>query len=299
MALLDDIKFQFRTGNILMQLIYLNGGIFLAMMILRVLFFLTGGEEVYNQLSFYLTIPASVKTLLLRPWTLFTHMFVHAGFLHIIFNMMWLYFGGTLFMNFHDSKKLLSTYLLGGLSGALFFILGMNLFPVFQASVPFAFAEGASAAVLAIIVAVATTAPNYVVRLMLIGPVKLKYIAIASVLLDILLIPSGNAGGRMGHLGGAFFGFVFASQLKTGRDLTVDFLKPYFWLRDKWANRNNPIKVVHRKSNTKSKSRYDYQEEKASKQQQVDAILDKIKRSGYDSLSAKEKEILFKASKEI
>lgn len=295
MALLDDIKFQFRTGNILMQLIYINGGVFLAMMILRVLLFLTGSADIFEQFSFYLTIPASVKTLLFRPWTLLTHMFVHAGFLHIIFNMMWLYFGGTLFLTFHDSKKLLSTYLLGGFTGALFFILGMNLFPVFQASVPYSFAEGASAAVLAIIVAVATTAPNYVVRLVLLGPVKLKYIAIVSVLLDVLLIPGGNAGGHMGHLGGAFFGFVYASQLKQGRDLTVDFVKPYFWLREKWANRTNQIKVVHRKP----KSDYDYNAEKASKQEQVDAILDKIKRSGYDSLSANEKEILFKASKEI
>lgn len=278
-----------------MQLIYINGGVFLAMMILRVLLFLTGSADIFEQFSFYLTIPASVKTLLFRPWTLLTHMFVHAGFLHIIFNMMWLYFGGTLFLTFHDSKKLLSTYLLGGFTGALFFILGMNLFPVFQASVPYSFAEGASAAVLAIIVAVATTAPNYVVRLVLLGPVKLKYIAIVSVLLDVLLIPGGNAGGHMGHLGGAFFGFVYASQLKQGRDLTVDFLKPYFWLREKWANRTNRIKVVHRKP----KSDYDYNAEKASKQEQVDAILDKIKRSGYDSLSANEKEILFKASKEI
>lgn len=278
-----------------MQLIYINGGVFLAMMILRVLLFLTGSADIFEQFSFYLTIPASVKTLLFRPWTLLTHMFVHAGFLHIIFNMMWLYFGGTLFLTFHDSKKLLSTYLLGGFTGALFFILGMNLFPVFQASVPYSFAEGASAAVLAIIVAVATTAPNYVVRLVLLGPVKLKYIAIVSVLLDVLLIPGGNAGGHMGHLGGAFFGFVYASQLKQGRDLTVDFVKPYFWLREKWANRTNQIKVVHRKP----KSDYDYNAEKASKQEQVDAILDKIKRSGYDSLSANEKEILFKASKEI
>ena len=299
MALLDDIKFQFRTGNILMQLIYVNGGIFLAMKVLEVLFYLTGSAETYDLVTYYLTIPASPKLLLFRPWSIITHMFVHDGFLHILFNMMWLYFGGSLFLNFHDSKKLLSTYILGALVGALFFMVAINVFPVFSDSVPYARAVGASAAVLSIVVAVATTAPNYVVRLVLLGPVKLKYIAIVSVLLDVLLIPQGNAGGHFGHLGGALFGFVFASQLKRGNDLTVDFLRPYFWLRDKWANRNNPIKVVHRKPNTKSKSRYDFQEEKASKQEQIDAILDKIKRSGYDSLSAKEKEILFKASKEI
>ena len=263
------------------------------MMVLRVLFYLTGSIDTYQLVSHYLTLPASPKLLLFRPWTILTHMFVHDGFLHVLFNMMWLYFGGTLFLTFHDSKKLLSTYLLGGLSGALLFILSMNLLPIFKDSI--AFAVGASAAVLAIVVAVATTAPNYVVRLVLIGPVKLKYIAIVSVLLDVLLIPQGNAGGHIAHLGGAFFGFIFASQLKRGNDLTVDFLKPIFWLRDRIPSGGKGIKVVH----SKPKSRYEYNEEKGSKQEQVDAILDKIKRSGYDSLSKKEKEILFKASKEI
>ncbi|MFT6210235.1 MAG: membrane associated rhomboid family serine protease [Bacteroidia bacterium] len=295
MALLDDIKFQFKTGNILMQLIYINGGIFIALMILRVFFFLTGNAETFGLVTYYLTIPSSPKLLLLRPWTLITHMFVHADFLHILFNMMWLYFGGTIFLNFLESKKLLSTYILGGLSGALFFILGMNVFPVFSGSAPFAVAEGASAAVLAIMIAAATTAPNYVVRLILIGPVKLKYIAIVSVVLDVLLIPSGNAGGHFGHLGGALFGFVFASQLQRGNNLTVNFLKPLYWIRNGFPKREKKIKVVH----SKPKSDYEYNENKASKQEQINTILEKIKRSGYDSLSKKEKEVLFKASKDI
>lgn len=276
-----------------MQLIYLNGGIFIIMMILRVLFYLTGTIASYNLITTFLGLSSSLSALLFRPWTLLTHMFVHDGFLHILFNMMWLYFGGTLFLTFHDSKKLLSTYLLGGFSGAALFLFAVNTFPVFHGSL--AFAVGASAAVLSVVVAVATTAPNYVVRLVLLGPVKLKYIAIASVVFDVLLIPSGNAGGHIAHLGGALFGFVFASQLKRGTDLTVDFLKPVFWLRDKLPSRTNRIKVVH----SRPKSRYEFKEEQADKQEQVDAILDKIKRSGYDSLSKKEKEILFQASKEI
>lgn len=295
MALWDDIKFQFKTGNILMQLIYLNGGIFLAMMVLRVVFFLTGNVSEFDTFVHYLAIPASPKLLLYRPWTIITHMFVHAGFLHILFNMMWLYFGGTLFLTFHDSKKLLSTYILGGLSGAFLFVLAMNLSPVFANASAFTVAEGASAAVLAVVVAVATTAPNYVVRLVLIGPVKLKYIALFSVVLDVLMIPNGNAGGHFGHLGGAIFGFVFATLLKNGTDLTVDILKPFYAFKSVIPSRKERIKVVH----SKPKSRYQYQEDKASKQDQVDAILDKIKRSGYDSLSKKEKEILFQASKEI
>ncbi|MDP6909720.1 MAG: rhomboid family intramembrane serine protease, partial [Flavobacteriales bacterium] len=230
MALWDDIKFQFKTGNILMQLIYINGGVFLGMMVLRLLFYLTSNADTFSLISYYLTIPSSFKLLLLRPWTVLTHMFLHNGFLHILFNMVWLYFGGTIFLQFLDSKKLLSTYILGGLSGAVFFIMSMNLFPVFSENAPFAVAQGASAAVLAIVVAAATTVPNFVVRLVLLGPVKLKYIALVSVLLDIIFIPDGNAGGHFGHLGGAFFGFIFASQLKRGNDLTVDFMKPIYWI---------------------------------------------------------------------
>lgn len=296
MALLDDIKFQFRTGNILMQLIYVNGGIFLLMMILRVIFFLTGNEGLYGVLVQQLSIPASLPALLLRPWTVLTHMFIHDGFIHILVNMMWLYFGGTIFLTFLDSKRLLSTFLLGGFSGALLFVLTMNLFPVFLGQIQGSTALGASAAVLSIMVAAATTAPNYIVQLVLIGPVKLKYIALVSVVIDVLLIPSGNAGGHFGHLGGAAFGFLFASQLKHGNDMSIDFLRPFNWLKNIFQKRKNKnIKVVH----SRAKSDEEFNIEKANRQEQMDAILDKIKRSGYDSLSKTEKEILFKASKEI
>lgn len=293
MALLDDIKFQFRTGNILMQLIYVNGGVFLMMMVLRLVFFLSGAPSTYDLVEHYLSVPSSPTALLFRPWTLLTHMFVHAGFLHILFNMMWLQFGGTIFLNFLDSKKLFSTYILGGLSGAILFILAMNIFPAFHGYSSVAL--GASAAVLAIMVAAATMVPNYVVNLVLIGPIKLKYIAIVSVVLDVLLIPSGNAGGHFGHLGGALFGFIYASQLKRGKDMTVDFLKPLFWLRNLLPSRKKKIKVVHSKRKTDA----EFNEEKVNRQEQVDAILDKIKRSGYDSLSKTEKEILFKASNDL
>jgi len=295
MALLDDIKFQFKTGNILMQLIYINGGIFIAMMLFHVATYLIGNEAIYAQLVNLLSLPASPSVLLYRPWSLLTHMFIHDGFLHILFNMIWLYFGGTIFLNFLDSKKLLSTFLLGGFSGALLFIILMNVIPRFAPIVEGATALGASAAVLAIMVAAATTVPNFVVHLVLIGPVKLKYIAIVSVVLDVILIPSGNAGGHFAHLGGALFGFIFASQLKRGNNLTIDFLKPFFWIRDGFPKRNKNIKVVH----SRPKSDVLYNTERASKQEQIDTILDKIKRSGYDSLSSKEKEILFKASKDV
>ncbi len=294
MALWDDIRFQFRTGNVLMQLIYINGGIFLAMMVLRLLFYLIGNVQTFDLISYYLTIPSSPVLLLFRPWTVITHMFVHTGFLHILFNMAWLYFGGTVFLNFLDSRKLLSTYLLGGFSGAAFFIIAMNVFPVLRNGADHSVAQGASAAVLAIMVAAATTVPNFIVRLVLIGPIKLKYIALVSVLLDVLFIPDGNAGGHFGHLGGALFGFIYATQLKRGIDLTVDFMKPLYWVKGLVYSPRNNIKVVHSKQKTDD----EYNSDRVDQQAQVDAILDKIKRSGYESLTDKEKEILFSASKE-
>jgi membrane associated rhomboid family serine protease len=295
MALLDDIRFQFRTGNILMQLIYINGGIFLLLMILRVVLFLTGNEPMYGTVVQQLSIPASIPAILSRPWSIITHMFIHDGFLHILVNMMWLHFGGSIFLRYIDSKRLLSTFLLGGLSGALVFVLTMNVIPVFQIQLLGSTALGASAAVLAIMVAAATTAPNHVVHLVLIGPVKLKYITLLSVVLDVLLIPQGNAGGHFGHLGGAAFGFLFATQLKLGRDLSIDFMRPFAWMKNGFPKRNRKIKVVH----SRAKNDEQFNEDKKSRQEQMDAILDKIKRSGYDSLSKTEKEVLFRSSKEI
>lgn len=295
MALTDDIRFQFRTGNILMQLIYVNSGIFLLMMVIRVLLHLSGKGGLYDEMERMLAVPALPMALLLRPWTLLTHMFVHQDFLHVLFNMIWLHFGGNIFLTFLDSKKLLSTYVLGALSGAAVFMLAYNLFPVYEVAVGSAYALGASAGVLAILVAAATMAPDYVVRLILIGPVRLRYIALVAVALDVIFIPDGNAGGHFGHLGGAAFGFFYALQLKRGNDMTVDMLRPWFWLKERWPKRRKHIKVVHRKAMTD----HEFNEQKAARQEDVDAILDKIKHAGYESLSKREKEILFKASKEL
>jgi len=296
MALLEDIRFRFRTGNILMQLIYVNGGIFLGLMIVQAVLHLFMQGHVFSELERMLAVSASPMQLLLRPWTAVTHMFVHAGFLHIIFNMLWLHFGGNIFLTFFDSKKLLSTYVLGSLSGAAVFMLAFNLFPVFSAGAASAYALGASAGVLAILVAAATMAPDYVVRLILIGNVRLKYIAIVAVLLDVILIPSGNAGGHFGHLGGAAFGFTYVMLMRRGTDLTVDILRPWHWLVRHFPKRKKPIKVVHRSS---SRSDEAFNERRTSRQEEIDAILDKIKQSGYDSLTKREKEVLFRASKEI
>ena len=219
-------------------------------------------------------------------------MFLHQSFIHLLFNMLWLYFGGQIFLSFFDNKKLISTYVLGGISGAVLFILSFNLFPVFANALPNAVALGASASVLAIIMAIATKSPNYSIRLLLIGNIKLKHIAIVSIVLDIMSIPQGNAGGHIAHLGGAFFGYLYVKQLNSGNDIANSFNK----IMD---NLNSYLKKDPKlkKAYSRKKSDQDYRKEKVQNQAKIDNILDKIAKSGYEGLTKEEKDILFKASK--
>ncbi|MCC7513783.1 MAG: rhomboid family intramembrane serine protease [Bacteroidia bacterium] len=242
-------------------------------------------------LTDWLAVPSSVKSLLYRPWTLITYSFYHENFLHILFNMLWLFFMGRLFTEYLGEKKLLPLYLVGGLCGSVLFIVFYNLFPLFSREVDIAVALGASASVLAITVAIATLLPDYEVGLFL--PqwrVKLKYIAIALFVIDLLSITGNNAGGNIAHIGGAIFGFIYIKQLKNGRDLTG-------WLQrliERITQKKKPsIKVVYRKD----ASDESYHNKKANNQEAIDKILDKISRSGYASLTYEERDILFKASK--
>ncbi|HRH82781.1 MAG TPA: rhomboid family intramembrane serine protease [Bacteroidia bacterium] len=242
-------------------------------------------------LTDWLAVPSSVKSLLYRPWTLITYSFYHENFLHILFNMLWLFFMGRLFIEYLGEKKLLPLYLVGGLCGSVLFIVFYNLFPLFSREVDIAVALGASASVLAITVAIATLLPDYEVGLFL--PqwrVKLKYIAIALFVIDLLSITGNNAGGNIAHIGGAIFGFIYIKQLKNGRDLTG-------WLQrliERITQKKKPsIKVVYRKD----ASDESYHNKKANNQEAIDKILDKISRSGYASLTYEERDILFKASK--
>lgn len=292
MSLREDIKLQFRSGNVLMQLVYINAGLFLAINVVGALLWLFGSGHIVDVALTFLGLPASIPMLTTRPWTLFTHMFVHRDLLHGLFNLMWLYFSGTLFLNFLGQRQLLSTYLLGGLFGALFFVVGLNVLPVFA---PVGIAFGASAAVLALIISVAVLRPDHMVYLVLIGGVRLKYIALALVVLDVIMMPKGNGGGHLGHLGGATFGLIYGLNLRKGRDISVNFLGFFSTLKS-WFKRNpSKLKVAHRRPLTD----YEFNAKRKVRQDEVDAILDKIKKSGYDSLSASEREVLFKASKEM
>lgn len=292
---IKDIKNQYKNGSILIKLIFVNVAVFLIVNIigsLLHLFNIPNGVDIFIS---WLALPSNVTELLFKPWTIVTYMFVHRDFFHMLMNMLVLYFGSQIFNQFLNEKKLLVVYLLGGLAGGLLYVIAFNLFPVFNKVLPYATVHGASASVIAILVAAAAYVPNFVVRLMFIGNVKLKYIVMAYLILDLVRIQGTNSGGHIAHLGGAILGFFFIQQLKKGKDFTKGFSQFLDYLMALFKPRKN-MKVVYKKQG-KTKTNDAYNKQKVDNQKKVDAILDKISKSGYDSLSADEKAILFDASK--
>lgn len=292
---INDIKNQYKSGSILIKLIFVNVAIFLGVHLFGLIFWffrISNGSQLVVK---WLALPADVSELLFKPWTIVSYMFLHEGFLHILFNMIVLYFGGTIFLNYLSGKKLVVTYLLGGFAGGLIYILAFNLLPIFDKVYTVSIALGASASVMAILVAAATYVPNYIVRLMFLGDVKFKHIAIGYVLLDLISIPQSNAGGHIAHIGGALFGFFYIQQLKKGKDFTLGFSRFLDMLKSMFRP-SKKMKVVYKKQ-SKTKTDQAYNNQKIDNQKKVDAILDKISKSGYESLSGEEKAILFDASK--
>jgi len=285
---IDDLKLAFRNGTALIQIIFLNVGVFLALTLVRIFGFFFQSKPI-PQVMPWISGHSNWEVMLYKPWTALTYMFVHEGLWHILFNMILLYFAGRMFVDLLNSKRFIAVYILGGLAGFLLYFIGYNTLPVFRG--PDSLILGASASVMAVLVAVATYMPNMEVRLILIGNVKLKYVAIAFVALDILFLDGGNTGGRLAHIGGAAFGYFYALQLQKGNDLG----KVVYGVGDFFRNLIVPkpkLKVASRnKAAQSAKPRLPDQQNK------IDRILDKISRSGYDSLSKDEKEILFNASK--
>ena len=233
-------------------------------------------------------VPSDISALAEKPWSVFTYMFLQEQFGHLFFNMLMLYYGGKIFLQYFSEKQLLLTYIFGGLFGALFFILAFNAFPVFEVMKGHAFALGSSASVLSILIAAATYRPDYTLNLFLLGQVKMKWVAIVFVVIDFLSITKGNSGGHIAHLGGALWGFLYAFMLKSDFDIYKIFKKKAK-IRVKTVNSEN----YHRRPKTDEQ----YNAERAQEQEDVDRILEKIAKNGYSSLSDKEKEFLFRQSK--
>ena len=265
---------------------------------INVLIFLIDGLSgalLGQSFSHWFHLPKDFFEFLAQPWSLVTYSFFHAGFGHIFWNMLVLYFTGRIFLNLFDAQRFINVYFLGLILGGLVFLLSYNVFPTLVNSKTALI--GASAGVNAVLIFVCAYIPNQEVRVVFFN-IKLWYIGVALVVKDLVLIGMGdNIGGGMAHLGGAFLGYMYARQLFKGNDIGAGFTKMRNSLVDLFKPREKkaPLKTVYKKK-AAAKSKEDY--DKQAKQRKIDTILDKISKSGYESLSKEEKDFLFKAGKE-
>jgi membrane associated rhomboid family serine protease len=284
-----------RNDSMVYQLVMVNVVIFLLLQLVRLPFYFMNLNMNIDEFRNDLGLPASFNTLLHQPWTMITYMFTHFEFMHIVYNLLLLFWFGKVLTEFAGHRRLLPVYLLGGISGGFLYMIAYNIFPVFHDSLSEARAWGASASVMAIIFAAVTLVPDYTMFLFFFGAVKIKWIALVLVIIDVISIPDSNAGGHIAHLGGALFGFLYVRQLQSGRDLGLlinnigDVVTTFF-------KRDPKLKVSYRKNENSTSSSITNQS--TNDQSRIDAILDKISQSGYNSLSKEEKEFLFKLSKD-
>lgn len=290
------IQQSFRKGSSLTKLIYINTGLFLLIKIINVLFIL-GGQRDFSYYFFLenLGLPAYWEFFLYKPWTIVTYMFTQFSFFHLLFNMLWLYWFGSFFLSHFTREELTGVYLLGGFSGGLLYLLAYNLLPVFHASLYNTTAIGASASVMAIVFAVCFYLPQQRIYIFLIGSVKLIHLALFTAVIDILSIPSSNAGGHIAHLGGALFGYLFIVGIRHNINLAKGFIS-FFQYTGRLFAGNRRMKVKYKKHASRMNDR-EYNAYQKSKDDRMNEILDKISRSGYESLTREEKEILFKSGK--
>lgn len=283
-SLFKDLKYKvFQSGNPVYFYIGINVLIFVVLTLINIPFFLSGKGSMLSEglIREFFGFPAAVEKLPYRFYTLITYQFFHGGFFHVLFNMLWLFWMGNIFLDFLKPRQFHFLYLTGGIAGALLYLLAYNIFPVFAPSLAGATVIGSSASVMAVIVATATLLPDFTLRLLLFGDVKLKYLAMAYVVMDLIGIASSDAGGSFAHIGGAVMGFAYIKLLKSGIDWS-SILK-----------RKSKLKVVRNESRKQSGKK---QPDNVN-QEEIDRILDKISKTGYDKLNKQEKETLFKASK--
>jgi membrane associated rhomboid family serine protease len=289
----NNIKNSFKQATAEIQLIYINVAVFLLIKLIGIVLILFNIS--FDFITPYLAVPADLTRLLPRFWTVVTYMFFHTAFFHIFFNMICLYWFGKIFLISFSGKQLSALYFVGGVLGAATYILAYNIFPYFSAQVPVSLLLGASGAIMAIVVAAAMQYPNMKLQLLFIGGIKLKYIAGAVVLISVLGITSSNAGGEFAHLGGALAGYLFIISLRKGKDLTKGFNRFFDTVANLFKKGRKTKK--QQKFHAQKMSDADWNVQKAKNMEEIDRILDKIKTSGYESLTAGEKKRLFDQSK--
>jgi membrane associated rhomboid family serine protease len=277
-----DLYQRFLERNVVEKLIILNILVFIVTYLLNTLSFLFDSDS--NFIIDWFSLQPGFGELLFRPWTLITYGFLHVGFFHILFNLLILYYFGNLFLDFFDSGQFMTYFLLGVVSGGLIYMLSYNYLPALKTQQTIL--VGASAGVTAIVIGIASHIPHYSLHFRFIGSIKLMYIAIVMVVLDLVQIPTGNAGGHLAHLGGALMGYMLTRYMNQGRGVSN-------WWSSQWTPRKkSPLKTVYKnEASETASSAHEYDQKK------IDGILDKISRSGYETLTKEEKDYLFKAGK--
>ena len=303
-SILDDFKNAWnKPNNAPAQLIIINVIVFLFLGTLWVISSISQADALFTVIYNQFSIPPIFQDFILRPWTIITYGFAHSltGIFHILFNMLIFYWFSRLIVEYLGNQKVISIYVVGALAGGLAYLVVYNTIPFYiQNSGSISGMVGASAAVYATVVAAATLNPNYTFFMLFLGPVKIKYIAFFYIVVSFLGSVGANAGGNIAHLGGAAIGYLYVVQLQKGNDIGawviqfINFVKSFFQPQPK-------IKVSHKKPRKAATSRAQKSTRKSSvsstSQDEIDAILDKISQSGYESLSKEEKQKLFDASK--
>lgn len=291
----EKLKSFFKSPSWLNRLITINVCVYLAFLLLRIVLYLCGflfqfsSAEVLQTLTQFLSCPADFHKLLLQPWGILTSLFVHANFWHLFFNMLMLYVIGQIFLEYLNEKHLLITYFLGGIFGNLIYMLAYNIFPVFASDLPYSYALGASGSIMAVMSVITFYRPNHEITLFLFGKLRLLYLTLIFVVIDLLSIPSGNAGGHIAHLGGILFGILYVAIIRG----FINTKK----MKSSFNNSQKKSKYYVSKESGRPLSDEEYNARKYQEKLKIDAILDKISQYGYDALSKEEKDFLFNYSK--
>jgi len=285
MSIINDLKIHYKTGGFAQQIIFWNVGLFAIPLIFLGILSLFNGQFQYLT---YFHLSSDISEVLKKPWTIITYGFFHGDFLHLLFNMIMLFFSANLFKTFFNEKQFLNFYLSSLIFSGLIFIISSYIFPAFSNHVPLI---GASGAVMALLMATTVYKPDFYIRLLLIGQVRLIYLTAVFIVIDFIQLSSSNSRGHIAHLGGVIFGYLFVYQIKKGKNIAIPF---YEWIQKVASyfkpKQKTPFQNVYRNNNPAPQS---FNNNKSMHQKKIDAILDKISASGYDSLTKEEKEFLF------
>ena len=285
----EKLFYRFQQFSVAEKLIVFNVIFFVLPFLINTFLFLF--KIPIDSYTVWLELSSSFSDLVFKPWTLITYSFLHSGFFHLFFNMYIFLFTSRLFLNLFKSNSLLNVYFLGVIFGGLLFLFSYNFFPAFENSKPYM--VGSSAGVMSLLIFMSTYSPNLEVRLIIFN-VKLLYIGIIFMMLDVIQIPYGNAGGHIAHLGGALLGFIYANNLKNGVDIGLPFERIIFKLFSLFQFNKIKMNMAYKNKSNKKFTDRNHSNSKTN-QKKIDEILDKISSSGYESLSKKEKDFLFKA----